>query len=65
MSVFQGSDLAGETAAALAAISLIFAEVDRDFSVLCIRHAKQLYKFANRYRGLYHIAIKNAALFYE
>lgn len=60
-----GSDLAGETAAALAAVSLVYSEVDPEYSATCIQHAKQLYKFATRFRGLYHEAIKGAAQFYE
>lgn len=61
-----GSDLAGETAAALAAVSLVFrAEGDRDFADLALRHARELYRFATQHRGLYHETIKQAAEFYE
>ncbi|XP_070154972.1 endoglucanase A [Polyergus mexicanus] len=60
-----GSDLAGETAAALAASSIVFANVDPEYSAECLKHAEQLYKFANTYRGLYHEAIPNAKQFYE
>ncbi|KAK6640718.1 hypothetical protein RUM44_012415 [Polyplax serrata] len=60
-----GSDLAGETAAALAAVSLAFKNVDPEFSLLCLKHAKQLYSFATNYRGFYHEAIKGASQYYE
>lgn len=63
--VFPGSDLAGETAAALAAISMVYKEVDSQYAALCLTHAKKLYKFATQYRGLYHEAIKGAAQYYE
>ncbi|GLG99065.1 Putative endo-beta-1,4-glucanase HsEG3 [Gryllus bimaculatus] len=61
-----GSDLAGETAAALAAVSLVFrAEGDKEFAALALRHARELYRFATLHRGLYHETIKQAAEFYE
>ncbi|XP_022200004.1 endoglucanase E-4 [Nilaparvata lugens] len=60
-----GSDLAGETAAAMAAVSMVFKEEDPEYSDLCLEHAKQLFKFATTYRGLYHEAIKGAAQYYE
>lgn len=60
-----GSDLAGETAAALAVTSLLFSDVDPDYSGECLRHAKELYHFANTRRGLYHEALQGAAQYYE
>ncbi|XP_021924915.1 uncharacterized protein LOC110832327 [Zootermopsis nevadensis] len=60
-----GSDLAGETAAALAAVSLVFRDVNPGYSSKCLDHAKQLYRFASQFRGLYHEAIKGAAQYYE
>ncbi|KAK7588147.1 hypothetical protein V9T40_005392 [Parthenolecanium corni] len=60
-----GSDLAGEVAAALAATSLVFEDISPEYASLCLKHAKQMYKFATRYRGLYHETFKGAALFYE
>ena len=65
LSKFLGSDLAGETAAALAAVSLAFKYVDPEYSALCLKHGKQLYSFATNYRGLYHEAIKGASQYYE
>lgn len=63
--IYPGSDLAGETSAALSAVSIVFAKIDSNFSASCLSHAKQLYMFATQYRGLYHDAIKGAAQYYE
>jgi hypothetical protein len=60
-----GSDLAGETAAALAAVALVFRDVNPAYSSECLEHSRQLYRFASQYRGLYHEAIKGAAQYYE
>lgn len=60
-----GSDLAGETSAALSAVSIVFTKIDSNFSASCLSHAKKLYMFATQYRGLYHDAIKGAAQYYE
>ncbi|XP_058759018.1 endoglucanase 5-like isoform X3 [Vicia villosa] len=48
-----GSDLAGETAAALAAAAIAFRTYNSSYSNLLLVHAKQLFTFADRYRGLY------------
>ena len=48
-----GSDLAGETAAALASSSIWFRlQGDHDYANLCLQHAKTLFDFADKYRGL-------------
>lgn len=60
-----GSDLTGETAAALAAISMVFAESDPDYSATLLQHAKELYTFADTYRGKYSDAITDATAFYN
>ncbi|KAG8388628.1 hypothetical protein BUALT_Bualt02G0145200 [Buddleja alternifolia] len=59
-----GSDLAGETAAALAAASLAFKPYDSTYSNLLLVHAKQIFSFANRFRGFYDDSIENAKQFY-
>ncbi|CAI9773762.1 unnamed protein product [Fraxinus pennsylvanica] len=59
-----GSDLAGETAAALAAASLAFKPYNSSYSGLLLVHAKQIFSFANRFRGFYDDAIPSAAKFY-
>ncbi|GAV61003.1 Glyco_hydro_9 domain-containing protein/CBM49 domain-containing protein [Cephalotus follicularis] len=59
-----GSDLAGETAAALAAAAIAFKRYDSSYSLLCLVHAKELFSFANRFRGLYDDSIQCAKKFY-
>lgn len=60
-----GSDLAGETAAALAAASVLFQSTDSSYSKKCLTHAKQLYDFANNFRGKYSESIPAAAANYK
>ena len=60
-----GSELAGETAAALAAASLVFRASDPTYADLLLGHARELYSFADQYRGLYHDSITDAAKFYR
>jgi endoglucanase len=48
-----GSDLAAETASALAAASIVFNKTDSTYADTLITHAKQLYDFAYKYRGKY------------
>jgi hypothetical protein len=60
----QGSDLAGETAAALAAASIVFKNSDPSYSNNLLTHAKQLFDFANNYRGKYSDSITDARNFY-
>ncbi|MEZ4731055.1 MAG: glycoside hydrolase family 9 protein [Caldilineaceae bacterium] len=60
-----GSDLAGETAAALAAASLAFQESDPAYADTLRTHAIQLYTFADTYRGKYSDCITDAAAFYN
>ncbi len=60
-----GSDLAGETAASLAAIALIFQSSDPDYAARCLEHARALYAFADAHRGKYSDAIPAAASFYK
>jgi len=59
-----GSDLAGETAAALAAASIVFRNVDSTYSNNLLTHARQLFDFANNYRGKYSDSITDARNFY-
>nr|AGP76405.1 endo-beta-1,4-glucanase [Grigiotermes hageni] len=59
-----GSDLAIETAAALAAPSIVFKYVDPNYSNNLLTHAKQLFDFANNYRGKYSDWITGARNFY-
>ncbi|GFG41055.1 hypothetical protein Cfor_04531 [Coptotermes formosanus] len=59
-----GSDLAGETAAALAAASIVFKGVDSSYSANLLDRAKQLFDFADKYRGKYSDSITDARNFY-
>jgi hypothetical protein len=58
------SDLAAETAAALAAISMAWRPADADYADLLLTYSESLYTFASNYRGLYHHTITDAAAFY-
>ena len=61
-----GSDLAGETAAALAAASLVFARHgDSAESSRCLQHAEEIFDFANDHRGTYTSGIGDASSFYN
>ncbi|XP_077251276.1 glycosyl hydrolase 9C2 [Tasmannia lanceolata] len=60
-----GSDLAGETAAAMAAASLVFRQSNPAYSNELINHAKQLFEFADKYRGKYDSSITVAQKYYQ
>ncbi|XP_047331629.1 endoglucanase 13-like [Impatiens glandulifera] len=60
-----GSDLAGETAAALAAASLAFRRSNSIYAGTLLKHAKQLYSFASSNKGIYHRSIIPAGKFYS
>ncbi|KAJ0631440.1 putative cellulase [Helianthus annuus] len=59
-----GSDLAGETAAAMAAAAIAFRPYNSSYSDLLLVHAKQLFWFADRFRGLFTDSIPSAREFY-
>ncbi|KAH9746258.1 Endoglucanase 8 [Citrus sinensis] len=48
-----GSDVAGETAAALAAASIVFRSRDPRYSRLLLSRAIEVFEFADRHRGAY------------
>ena len=60
-----GSELAAETAAALAAASIIFKDDDPSYAAKCLKHAEELYNFADKYRGVYSNSIPDAAIYYN
>ncbi|KAK9145417.1 hypothetical protein Sjap_005320 [Stephania japonica] len=60
-----GSDLAGETAAAMAAASIIFRRYNPAYSNELLSHAKQLFEFADKYRGKYDSSITVAQKYYR
>jgi len=59
-----GSDLAGESAAAMAAASMVFSD-DATYRNTLLTHAKQLYTFADQRRGKYSDCITDAANYYR
>ncbi|KAK0575986.1 hypothetical protein LWI29_010178 [Acer saccharum] len=62
-----GSDVAAETAAALAAASLVFKKSsdDTSYSEELLKHSKQLFSFADKYRGLYSASLPKVKKYYN
>ncbi|GIF17943.1 hypothetical protein BJ973_009093 [Actinoplanes tereljensis] len=60
-----GSDLAGETAAAMAASSIVFRPTDAAYADKLLAHAKTLYTFADTVRKAYSDCITDAASYYK
>lgn len=60
-----GSDLAGEAAAALAAVSIVFRDADPAYADELLRHARELYAFADVHRGRYSDSITDAQAYYN
>ncbi|WP_203840247.1 glycoside hydrolase family 9 protein [Winogradskya humida] len=60
-----GSDLAGETAAAMAASSMVFRPTDAAYADKLLTHARQLYTFADTVRKVYSDCITDAAAYYK
>lgn len=60
-----GSDLAADSAAALASAALVFQSTQPSYARQLIRNAKQLYAFARQYQGRYSDSIAEAANFHK
>ncbi|GER57548.1 endoglucanase 6 [Striga asiatica] len=60
-----GSDLAGETAAAMAAASIVFRSYNPSYAAELLKHASQLFDFADKYRGKYDNSITVAQKYYR
>ncbi|MFC4034413.1 glycoside hydrolase family 9 protein [Streptomyces polygonati] len=60
-----GSDLAGEAAAALASSSMVFKTSDPIYAATLLTNAKQLYTFADTYRGTYDKCVTAAQGYYN
>ncbi|CAN1149605.1 Endoglucanase 11 [Linum perenne] len=67
-----GSEVAGETAAAMAASSIVFRKTNPHYSQLLLHHAqqivlnwKQVFEFGDKYRGKYDESVKIVKGFYE
>jgi endoglucanase len=48
-----GSEVAGETAAALAAASMVFREADPEYAETLLTNARKAFEFADTYKGAY------------
>merc|ERR1711962_413796 len=59
-----GSELAGETAAALAAAYLVFKDSDQNYADEMLAAAREIYEFADQVREKYDVSIPEAANFY-
>ena len=60
-----GSDLTAESAAALASASIVFRSTDEAYADQLLEKAKQLYQFAEQYKGAYSDSITDARTFYN
>ncbi|WP_189082351.1 glycoside hydrolase family 9 protein [Mangrovihabitans endophyticus] len=60
-----GTELAAETAAAMAASSMVFRPTDPAYANTLLTHARQLYTFADTVRKSYHECITDATAFYK
>ncbi|MEM1297609.1 MAG: glycoside hydrolase family 9 protein, partial [Verrucomicrobiota bacterium] len=60
-----GTELVCETAASLAAASILFQNSNPTYAAELIEHAEALYAFGDSHRGLYSDSISNAAAFYR
>eukprot|EP00249_Psilotum_nudum_P036209 c6575_g2_i1 orf=227-1828(+) len=60
-----GSDVAGEVAAALASASLVFRKDNSSYSDLLLKHAKEVFSFANTSRGVYSMSVPADQMYYN
>ncbi|KMZ65373.1 endo-beta-1,4-glucanase, family GH9 [Zostera marina] len=60
-----GSDVAAETAAALASASMVFKPTDPSYSDSLLKHSRQLFTFADTYRGSYSVSIPETRYYYN
>ena len=49
----------------MAAASIIFKDDDPSYAAKCLKHAEELYSFADKYRGVYSNSIPDAAIYYK
>ncbi|KAI3747716.1 hypothetical protein L6452_10314 [Arctium lappa] len=62
---YPGSDVAAETAAAMAAASLVFKNHDPHYSKTLLKHAQKLFEFADSYPGIYSKSIPQIQDYYN
>ncbi|XVF63711.1 hypothetical protein PTKIN_Ptkin09bG0108100 [Pterospermum kingtungense] len=60
-----GTEVAAETAAAMASASLVFKTANSTYSSTLLKHAKQLFNFADKYSGSYSENIPEVATYYN
>jgi endoglucanase len=60
-----GSDVVGQSSAALAASSILFQSSDPSYSAKLLAQAKSLYEFADNFRGTYDACISDVSQFYK
>ncbi|XP_048331882.1 endoglucanase 10 [Ziziphus jujuba] len=60
-----GTEVAAETAAAMASASLVFKTSDSEYSSKLLKHAKQLFGFADKYRVSYSESIPEVQTYYN
>ncbi|KAI5656159.1 hypothetical protein M9H77_24952 [Catharanthus roseus] len=60
-----GTEVAAETAAALASASLVFKSSDSKYSDSLLKHAKELFTFADKYQGSYSVSIPEVQTYYN
>ncbi|KAL3632715.1 hypothetical protein CASFOL_025699 [Castilleja foliolosa] len=59
-----GTEVAAETAAAMAAAAIVFRQTNPHYSHLLLEHAQQLFEFGDKYRGKYDESIGGAKGYY-
>lgn len=64
-SSFPGTEVAAETAAALASASLVFKDINLTYSEILLEHAQQLFTFADTYKVSYGVSIPQIGKFYN
>merc|ERR1719427_524694 len=62
---YPGSEVAAESAASLAASSILFRKPYKKLASAALAHAKGLYDFANKFRGNYHDSVPLVKDFYK
>ncbi|KAK4778614.1 hypothetical protein SAY86_006142 [Trapa natans] len=60
-----GTEVAAETAAALASASLVFKSEDATYSSTLLKHAEQLFTFADKHRASYSLSIPDVQIYYN
>ncbi|XP_059460499.1 endoglucanase 10 [Corylus avellana] len=60
-----GTEVAAETAAAMASASLVFKKVDPSYSTTLLKHAQKLFTFADTYRVSYSLSIPEVQTYYN